>query len=95
MSDVSGVRPGVYGLPPGVDFAAEVLAGLTARTAGLPPDQAARVEVWVNTERARRRLLSLIEDRPVSLPPRIRALGDLVEAEPDLPPVMPPVCVSR
>lgn len=91
MSDVSGVRPGVYGLPPGVDFAAEVLAGLTARTAGLPPDQAARVEVWVNTERARRRLLSLIEDRPVSLPPRIRALGDLVEAEPDLPPVMPPL----
>ncbi|MHA3978143.1 double-strand break repair protein AddB [Halovulum sp. GXIMD14794] len=85
------VKSGVYGLPPGVDFAAEVLNGLRARTAALPPEDCARIELWVNTERARRRLLSLLEDHPVGLPPRIRALSELVDDAPDLPPVMPPL----
>ncbi|MSU89432.1 double-strand break repair protein AddB [Rhodobacteraceae bacterium 2CG4] len=85
------LTPGVYGLPPGVDFAAEVLAGLRARTAGLPAEDCARIELWVNTERARRRLLALLEDRPVGLPPRIRALSELVDDAAGLPPVMPPL----
>ena len=76
------VKPGVYGLPPGVDFAAEVLNGLRARTAALPPEDCARIELWVNTERAHRRLLSLLEDHPVGLPPRIRALSELVDDAP-------------
>ena len=39
-------------LPPGVDFARALVAGLDARLAGQPPEAVARVEIWVNTRRA-------------------------------------------
>ena len=46
--------PRVFALPPGVDFSRALVAGLDARLAGQPPEAMARVEIWVNTRRARR-----------------------------------------
>ncbi|NNU79214.1 double-strand break repair protein AddB [Halovulum dunhuangense] len=83
--------PRVFGLPPGVDFGAELLAGLDARIADWSPEAVARIEVVVNTARARRRLLALAEDRGVWFPPRIRVLSDMVRDDPALPPLLPPI----
>ena len=47
-------RPRLYGLPPGADFARELVAGLIARTAHLPPDALSRVTVYLNSARMRR-----------------------------------------
>ena len=55
--------PRVFGLPPGVDFAAALVAGLDARLAGQPPEAAARVEIWVNTRRAQRALAAAFAAR--------------------------------
>ncbi len=70
-------RPAVFGLPPGVDFARLFLKGLEERLGQDDPLLWARTEILVNTERARRRLLTLIEDGPVRLVPRIRVLSEL------------------
>ena len=50
-----GAAPRVFGLPPGADFAAEVAAGLAARMADRPPQDMARVQVFVPTARLRAR----------------------------------------
>ena len=47
--------PRAFGLPPGVDFPAELVAGLRARLQGQPPEAMARVEIYVNTRRMARR----------------------------------------
>ena len=49
--------PRVFALPPGADFCRALGDGLDARLAGQPPEATARVEVWVNTRRARRALV--------------------------------------
>ena len=69
--------PRVFGLPPGVDFSRALLEGLDARLAGQPPEAAARVEIWVNTQRARRALLDLMNRGPSRLVPRVRVVTDL------------------
>ncbi len=85
------IAPGVYALPPGADFAAEVRHGLLARLAGAGPAALAGVEIWTNTGRARRRLQAAFEDGPVCLPPRIRAFSDMAADTPGLPPELPPL----
>ncbi len=73
--------PRVFGLPPGVDFVRALADGLDAR---LPegPEAVARVEIWVNTERARRALTDHYVTGRARLLPRIRVVtelaGDLV-----------------
>ena len=51
-----GVGPHVFAVPPGVDFARALVAGLIARLQGQPPESMARVSVYLNTERMRRRM---------------------------------------
>ncbi|MHA6347216.1 double-strand break repair protein AddB [Roseivivax sp. CAU 1761] len=76
-----GPGPRVFGLAPGIDFAAELVAGLRARLAGQPPEAMARVELFVNTARMSRRIVRLCaEDGPGFLP-RIRLLSDPAPAE--------------
>jgi ATP-dependent helicase/nuclease subunit B len=48
-------RPNLFALPPGVDFPAELVAGLMQRMAGKPPEALARVTLILNTQRMRRR----------------------------------------
>lgn len=83
--------PKVFGLDPGVDFAAELLAGIRTRLDPADPLAFASVEVIVNTERTQRRLSDLIEAGPVTLLPRIRVFSDLARERADLPPVLPPL----
>ncbi|WP_373355360.1 double-strand break repair protein AddB [Pseudoroseicyclus sp. CXY001] len=79
MSDpVLFERPGLFTLPPGVDFAREVLAGLDRRLGGQPPEARARVTIWVNTNRMARRIKEIAAEGGAGLLPRIRTLNDLV-----------------
>lgn len=71
---------GLYGLPPGADFPAELVAGLLDRYRGAPPEALARVEIVVNTQRMRRRILDAFADGPARLLPRLRLVTDLANA---------------
>ena len=71
--------PRVFYLPPGVDFARALVAGLDARLEGLPPEAAAKVEIWVNSQRMRRVLLAEFSRGPARLLPRIRVVTELGE----------------
>ena len=84
--------PRVFGLPPGWTSTRALVAGLDVRLAGQPPEAAARVEIWVNTQRARRTLIAALADGPARLLPRIRVVTELA-LNPglalDLPPPVP------
>lgn len=67
----------VFGLPPGVDFPAELVNGLTARMADAPPEALAQVELIVNTRRMARRIHALFDQGPGRLLPRISLVADL------------------
>lgn len=81
--------PRVFGLPPGVDFAAELAAGLRQRLEDQPPEALARVEILVPTARVGSALtLALSRGQAASYLPRLRTLADLAgAAEDDLPPL--------
>jgi double-strand break repair protein AddB len=68
---------GLYGLPPGADFPAALVKGLIDAHAGTPPEALASVELIVNTQRMRRRILDLFADGTPRLLPRVRLVTDL------------------
>ncbi|TCP40304.1 double-strand break repair protein AddB [Rhodovulum marinum] len=86
-------RPNLFGLPPGVDFPAAFLTGLETRL-GPRPEDWARTEIWVNTQRMRRRLQELLQAGPPRLWPRIRLVADLAR-HPILADLPPPVSALR
>ncbi len=69
--------PRVFGLAPGIDFPAALVAGLRDRMQGQPPEAMARVDLIVNTSRMARRLRSIFDAGPPGFLPRIRLLTDL------------------
>lgn len=81
----------LFALPPGVDFPAELVAGLLQRMDGLPPEALARVTLIVNTQRMRRRVVECLQTRGALLLPRIllvtevAALADLTLPRPISP----------
>ncbi len=83
--------PNLFALPPGVDFPAELVAGLMQRMAGQPPEALARVTLIVNTQRMRRRVVETLQTRGPLLLPRIllvtevAALADLTLPRPISP----------
>ena len=83
--------PHLFALPPGVDFPAELVAGLMDRMAGEPPEALARVTLIVNTQRMRRRVVECLQARGALLLPRIllvtevAALADLTLPRPISP----------
>lgn len=83
----------IHSLPPGVDFPAELVAGLRARLAGQPPEAMARVRLYVNTQRMRRRIVELMSAEGAAFLPRIRLVSELGDevAIPGLPPAVPPL----
>ena len=89
MSDP--VAPRVFGVPPGVDFAAALVAGLRERMSGAPPEAMARATLWVNSSRMRDRVRG--QFTAPGLLPRIRLVTDLADMFPDvaLPPPEPPL----
>lgn len=64
-------EPNLFALPPGVDFPAELVAGLLTRMAGKPPEALARVTMIVNTQRMRRRVTECLQAKGALLLPRL------------------------
>lgn len=85
--------PRLFALPPGVDFPREVVSGLRARFDDRPPEELARVTLFVNTRRMQRRLSGLFDEGPALLLPRLRLVTDLGQdaAFADLPPAVSPL----
>lgn len=77
----------LFGVPPGLDFGAALVAGLRERLAGQPPEAMARATLWVNSTRMRSRVKAQFGAH--ELLPRVRLVTDLAEALP-LPGLPPP-----
>lgn len=79
----------VFALPPGVDFPDALIRGVLDRF-GDDPLALAEVELFVNTQRMRRRLTALLDAGPARLLPRIRLITEL-GAQTPVPDLDPPV----
>lgn len=75
MDDLGDTR--VFGLPPGADFPAELVRGLRARLDGQPPEAMARVQLFLSTERMRRRVRMQFTQSGAAFLPRLRLLTEL------------------
>lgn len=69
--------PHLFALPPGADFPAELVRGLRERLAGQPPEAMAKVQLFVNTSRMRRRIIGLFTANGAGFLPQIRLITDL------------------
>mgnify|MGYP002780302966 CR=1 FL=1 len=95
MAEVlDGPTPRVYGLPPGADFGAELVAGLAHRLDGHPPEAWAATTLIVPTRRMARRLREVLDAGPPRLLPRIRQVADLA-LDPAGAGLPPPVSALR
>ena len=85
--------PHIFAMPPGVDFAAALVAGVEARLGDAPPEAWARVEIYVNTARMRRRVRAMFDQGPARLLPRIRLVTELADdpVAAGLPPAIAPL----
>ena len=85
-------RPRIFGLPPGVDLAAALAAGLRERAAGAPPEALARATVYLTTARMRRRVRAAFDAGPPALLPRLRLVTEIGAGPlPGVPPAVPPL----
>ncbi|GFE64772.1 double-strand break repair protein AddB [Litoreibacter roseus] len=73
----SSDTPRLFGVAPGVDFPANVADGLKERLADTPPHAMAKVELFVNTTRMRRRIVALFQQGGACFLPKIRLITDL------------------
>lgn len=69
--------PRVFGMEPGIDFAAALVDGILARNADKPPHAMARIEIYVNTSRMQRRIRQLFAEHGALLLPRVKLVTDL------------------
>jgi inactivated superfamily I helicase/RecB family exonuclease len=69
--------PRVFHLPCGVDFACGFVAGFQARVHGQPPEAAARVRVYLNSGRMRRRVSDAFTASGARFLPRLLLVTDL------------------
>ncbi len=85
----------VFALPPGVDFATELVRGLVERLEGQPPEAMAAVTLYVNSQRMRRRVIEVMVNGNASFLPRMFVLAELGQHPTlaDLPP--PPSALRR
>lgn len=72
-------RPRLFSLPPGADFATELVRGLKDRTKDQPPEAMARVELFLNTRRMQRRVEAVFDQMGAGFLPRIRLITDLAD----------------
>ncbi len=82
-------RPRVFAVPIGCDFLSEFVSSLMDRLHGQPPEALARVEIFVNTRRAERRLHTLLVQNGARLLPKVRLITDIA-SHPLLPITLPP-----
>lgn len=80
----------VYALPPGVDFARELVAGLTARMAAEPPEAMARLQLYLSSGRMQRRVRDAFDQMGATFLPQLHLVSDLSRAPvPGLLPAVP------
>ena len=85
--------PRIFSSGLGIDFAQNVVDGLTARCHDLASADWARIEIYVNTTRMQRRIRAVFDRGPARLLTRIRLVKDLAD-DPislDLPPAVSPL----
>ncbi|MEO8241643.1 MAG: double-strand break repair protein AddB [bacterium] len=70
-------EPQLFYLPPGVDFASQLVLGLRERLAGQPPEAMARVALYVNSQRMRRRVTQVMVAEGAGFLPRILVVSEL------------------
>jgi inactivated superfamily I helicase len=88
MFEISS-KPRVFGMEPGVDFAQALVDGTLERLRGQSPEAIARVEIYVNTSRMRRRLAEVFAKSPAMLLPQIKLVTDLaLEPVSNIPPAV-------
>ena len=86
--------PRIFGLPPGADFATELVNGITHTMGHMAPQDFARIKIFVNTSRMQRRIRDVFDAGPARLLPRIRLITDLAK-DPIATQVDPPVSPLR
>ena len=69
--------PHIFALPPGVDFPAELVAGLKDRMAGKPPEAMGRVTLYLNTARMRRRVEEAFRASGSGFLPKLPLVSDI------------------
>jgi ATP-dependent helicase/nuclease subunit B len=85
--------PNLFALPPGVDFPAELVAGLLQRLSDQSPEALARVTLILNTARMRTRVTECLTASGARLLPRLLLVDEVASALSPLPlpPVTPPL----
>ncbi|MFQ3348720.1 MAG: ATP-dependent helicase/nuclease subunit B [Paracoccaceae bacterium] len=77
MTMFKEAAPHVFAMAPGVDFPAALVAGLIARTQGKEPQDMARVTLYLNTQRMRRRVTDLFVEQGAGFLPRIFLISEI------------------
>ncbi|MEM6971514.1 MAG: double-strand break repair protein AddB [Pseudomonadota bacterium] len=80
-----GPSPRLFAVPPGADYAAVLVSGLTARLAHAPPEAMASVSIIVNSARARTAIEAAFAARADGGPcylPQVTSLETLADAPP-------------
>lgn len=68
----------VFQVPLGVDFPKALVRGLRERMASSPPEDMAKIELYLNSRRMLNRVRSLFDDQP-GFVPRLRLITDLAQ----------------
>lgn len=85
-------EPHVFALPPGVDFARELVRGLLDRMDGAPPETMAETRLYLNSGRMQRRVREEFDRTGTRFLPRLALLSDLARAPmPGLRPATAPL----
>lgn len=86
-------KPRVYGVPLGVDFPKALVEGLRTRTRSATPEQIAKSQLILNTQRMKRRVRDLYDAGPAGLLPRLQLVTDLALGPglADIPSAVPPL----
>ncbi len=74
--------PRVFTLPPGVNFAECLVAGIRQRLASADSSAIARLTIWTNTRRSARAIEEIFANGPASFLPRIKIISDIAKPEP-------------
>jgi ATP-dependent helicase/nuclease subunit B len=89
---VTDQRPAnLFYLPPGVDFATQLVMGLHDRMQGRPPEDMAHVHLFLNSQRMRRRVTAVMTATGAGFLPRMAVVSELGSdiALSDLTPAVP------
>ena len=85
--------PQLFGLPPGTDFPAELIAGMLHRMSDMPPEAMASTTLILNTQRMRRRVTEILAGSGCRFLPRLKLVTEIGSdmAEIMLPPAISPL----